>query len=44
MVVKENQAKTFFLEMGVRVRESWGGGGAFNTKEVKGLMVYAFFL
>ena len=43
MVVKENRAKTFFLEMGVRVRESWGGG-AFNTKEVKGLMVYAFFL
>lgn len=45
MVVKENRAKTFILEMGVRVRDRWGGGGgAFKTKEVKRLMVYAFFL
>lgn len=45
MVVKENRAKTFFLEMGARVWDRWGGGGgAFKTKEVKGVMVYAFFL
>ena len=27
MVVKESRGKTFFLEMGVRVRERWAGGG-----------------
>ena len=27
MVVKENRAKTFFLEMGARVWDRWGGGG-----------------
>lgn len=45
MVVKENRAKAFFLEMGARVWNRWGGGGgAFKTKEVKRVMVYAFFL
>ena len=48
MVVKESRGKTFFLEMGVRVRERWAGGGGrgrvFKTKEVKRVMVYAFFL
>ena len=44
MVVKENRAKTFFLEMGARVWEGGGGGGAFKTKEVKRVTVYAFFL
>ena len=47
MVVKESRGKTFFLEMGVRVRERWAGGGrgrVFKTKEVKRVMVYAFFL
>ena len=29
MVVKENRAKTFFLEMGVRVRGTGGVGGCF---------------
>lgn len=43
MVVKENRAKTFFLEMGARVWDRWGRG-AFKTKEVKRVMVYAFFL
>ena len=44
MVVKENRAKAFFLEIGARVWNRWGGGGAFKTKEVKRVMVYAFFL
>lgn len=46
MVVKENRAKTFFLEMGVRVRGTGGvgWGDAFKTKEVKRVIVYAFFL
>lgn len=44
MVVKENRAKTFFLEMGVRVRGTGGGGDAFKTKEFKRVIVYAFFL
>ena len=45
MVVKENRAKTIFLEMGVRVRGTGGGGGdAFKTKEFKRVIVYAFFL
>ena len=44
MVVKESRGKTFFLEMGARVWDRWGGGGAFETKKVKRVMVYAFFL
>ena len=27
MVVKESPGKTFFLEMGVTVRDRWAGGG-----------------
>ena len=27
MVVKESRGKTFFLEMGARVWDRWGGGG-----------------
>ena len=43
MVVKESRGKTFFLEMGARVWDRWGGD-AFKTKEVKRVIVYAFFL
>ena len=33
MVVKESRAKTFFLEMGVTVRDRWAGGGGVFLRQ-----------
>ena len=35
MVVKENRAKAFFLEMGARVWNRWGGGVLLRQRRLK---------